>query len=106
MTTPAATIRRIRTLTITFARVGPVPPPRTRKVPTAPPLTLSVPPHTAKDVDAVVGYVTEHLRRHVRMFLPTDDRFTVSIDLDAAGSGTVLIDGGRSGRGTVRPVEQ
>lgn len=99
------TIRRIRSLVVEFERVGPVPPRRTRKVPTAPPLTLIIPPHTAKDLDAVVGFLTEHLRRHVRMFLPTGAGFTVSIDLAAGGVGKVLINGGRSGRGTVRPVE-
>lgn len=95
-------------LTLTFARIGPVPSSRSRKAAlVAAPVTVEPPAFhkpradkSRRDVDATAGYVTEIIRRQVRMHLDAP-RFTVSVDLAADGTGTFLIDGGRNGHGTI-----
>lgn len=99
-------LHRITALAITFDRIGPVPARRPRVAPTFPGLVVAIPPHTARNIDATIGYLTRYAREHVRMYLPADtDRFTVSVDITAGGDGTVLVDGGRNGHGTIRNVD-
>lgn len=95
-------------VTLTFERIGPVPSSRSRKAAlTIAPVTVRPPAFhkvradkSRRDVDATAGYVTEIIRRQVRMHLDAP-RFTVSVDLDSDGTGTFLIDGGRNGHGTI-----
>lgn len=97
---PTETLTRITDLHITFERVGPVPTTRTRK---APPvygdLVLHIPPHTARNVDAMIGYITEPIRTTLRRILPDGhDNFTITIELNGAnGDGRILVDGGVNG---------
>lgn len=105
----AASIHRIDTVTVTFVRIGP-PPSRRPAGPTIyPALRVTVPGHTARDHSAAVGYITELVHRHVHMFMPLDvRRYTVTVDVDAEGSGTVVLGESGTGRdlghGTITPT--
>jgi hypothetical protein len=107
MTAPRTdTTRRVSYLTVTFDRIGPVPPARTRKpVPTLPPLTVHIPYNkggrTAEHVDAMIAYLTLPVREYVRMSPHVPETFTVTIDLNGNGDGSVLVNGGRHGVGRI-----
>ena len=121
------TDRRVSYLTVTFERVGEVPTGR-GQVPTLPPLTVLIPPHTAQHgkacpvgehgcpgkaahIDAMIAHLTLPLREHVRMSPKVPEQFTVTIGLDvdgnrnATGTGTVLINGGRHGHGKITATD-
>jgi LysM repeat protein len=99
-----------------------------RVVPTLPPLTVHVHPHTmqhgktcpvgehkctgkAAHVDAAIAHLTLPVREYVRMSPLVPDTFTVTIGLDTdgngnlTGTGTVLVNGGRHGRATIAPTD-
>jgi hypothetical protein len=74
-------------LTVKFERIG-----RSGTTPTAA-LTVHVPENLADDPDKVAHLLFRHCRRHL-----LSREFGVEVDLEA---GTVAIDGGRFGTGTI-----
>jgi hypothetical protein len=76
-----------------------------RLVPTLAPLTVHIPRHTAgrtpDHIDAMIAWLTLPVREHVRMSADVPEVFTVTIDLDGNGDGTVLVNGGRHGHATI-----
>jgi hypothetical protein len=100
--TPGTGTLRTTALSLHFERLGPMPARRPRNPVVYEPVRILIPRHTAMSIDAMIGYITEPLRRHVRMLATVDlgPRFTVTIDLDAE-SGKFVVNGGRDGNGRI-----
>lgn len=114
----AKTDNRVSFLTVTFTRIGPELPPRTRRdTPTLPPLTVHIPPHTAgrldalspSHIDAMIAVLTLPVREYVRMSPLVPAEFTVTISLrmdDEHGLiGAVLVNAGEHGTATIAPTD-
>lgn len=91
----------VTSVTVTFDRIGPI---RRRLSVVKPiaPLVILIPPHTARDADALLRYISPVVRLYASGRMDTRPRVTG--DVDTTGNGTLHLDGGVSGSATITPT--